>query len=249
MSDNWTTNGSRNFRGALRSSSFKEALVRFFITIWGDAHPHVIGSKVIYATSEERCFSYRSEHDKVIKTEEETMQNYFEEADSKLLFHVKSVPAPANVVIRMRDSDVFVIALGVFHMMQADLNLWFEVGLFSDNSLRYISVNQIYEALGIKVCNALPAFHAFTGSDYSAAFSGKGKELPLKKLQRSEETLDVFASLGTSEFVTEHAVAIIERFTCHLYGKPITNTVNEARLECFVGKYKGTSKTQTLNKP
>ena len=66
----------------------------------------------------------------MIKTEEETMQNYFEEADSKLLFHVKSVPAPADVVIRVRDSDVLVIALGVFHMMQADLNLWFEVGLF-----------------------------------------------------------------------------------------------------------------------
>ena len=94
---------------------------------------------------------------------------------------MKSVPAPANVVIRVRDSDVLVIALGVFHMMQADLNLWFEVGLFSDNSLRYIIVNQIYEALGIKVCNALPAFRAFTGSNYSAAFSGKGKEIPLKK--------------------------------------------------------------------
>ena len=79
------------------------------------------------------------------------MNNYFEEADSRLLFHVNSIPVPANVVIRVRDCDVLVIALGVFEMLQATLNLWLEVGIFSNNTIRYVSVNQHFNALGTKL--------------------------------------------------------------------------------------------------
>ena len=103
------------------------------------------------------------------------MINHFEEADHRMFIHANSVTTPANVVIRARDSDILVIALGVFHCLQNDLNLWLEVGSYSDNTLEYINVNELYMHLGRKLCQSLPAFHIFTGSDYTAAFHGKGK--------------------------------------------------------------------------
>ena len=46
-----------------------------------------------------------------------------------MFFHVNSIPTTANVVIR-DDSDVLVIALGIFDKLRNKLNLWLEIGLF-----------------------------------------------------------------------------------------------------------------------
>ena len=111
--------------------------------------------------------------------QEDHLTNQFEEADHQMFHHVKFISPPANVVIRARDIDLLIIALGIFDKLH-DLNLWLEVGQFTNNTLEYISVNQLYDTLDESVCSALPAFHIFTGSDYTAAFSGRGKLVPPK---------------------------------------------------------------------
>ena len=90
-----------------------------------------------------------------------------------MFHHINSIVTPANVVIRARDSDLLVNALGIFHNLPKDLNLWLEVGSYKNNTLEYINMNQLYAALGGKVCRALPAFHIFTGSDYTILRSRK----------------------------------------------------------------------------
>ena len=92
--------------------------------------------------------------------------------------------------------------------------------------------------LGSKLCHALPAFHIFTGSDYTTAFHGKGKLQPLKKLEKSNEFLEAFASLGSSETVPESVIEVIEKFVCQIYGKPKLTSIDEARLQFFATKYK-----------
>ena len=169
--------------------------------------------------------------------QEDHLTNQFEEADHRMFHHVKSISPPANVVIRACDSDLLIIALGIFDKLH-DLNLWLEVGQFTNNTLEYIRVNQLYDTLGESVCSALPAFHIFTGSDYTAAFSGRGKLVPSKKLFKNEEFLNAFSSLGSSQAVSCTTIKTIEKFVCHMYGKPNLTSVDEARLEYFSTKYK-----------
>jgi len=69
------------------------------------------------------------------------------------------------------------------------------MGVESKNNLRYVSINQIYSSLYQLVCSALPAFHAFFGCDYTAAFSRKEKKRPLKPLEANQETQCVFSNL------------------------------------------------------
>ena len=74
-------------------------------------------------------------------------------------------------------------------------------------------------------------------------FLAKGKAY---LLQNCKETQEVFDS-GVSESVSEYAVSVIERFTCNVYGKPKLSSLNEARLDCFVGKCRGKNKKPLSN--
>ena len=118
--------------------------------------------------------------DRVQKTEELNLFSTHEEADSRMFNHLKWLTGSKNVVLRTNDTDVLVIALGNMAKIDNSLHVWLEVGLSSSNTLRYISVNEIWRTLGSELCGALPGFHAFTGCDYTASFSRKGKIRPLK---------------------------------------------------------------------
>ena len=226
------------FREALRNCNFKGSLVRFLVDYWSsDDVADLFEDKVLYVT-DDRCFSFRSVEGRTVKQEENDLLNHFEEDDHRIFHHVNSIVTPANVVIRTRDSDLIVIALGVYHNLQNNLNLLLEIGSFTDNTLEYVNVNELYMLLESKLWQALPALHIFTGSDYTAAFYGKGKLRPLKKLEKSDEFLEAFASLGSSEIVLESVIRVIEKFVCQMYEKPKLTSVDEARLEFYASKYK-----------
>ena len=72
-----------------------------------------------------------------------------------------------------------------------------DAGTGAKNNRRYISITAIYELLGPQICAALPGFHAFTGSDYTAAFVRKGKVKPFAKLEKNKEAQKAFQSLAT----------------------------------------------------
>ena len=74
-------------------------------------------------------------------------------------------------------------------------NIWLEVGHYTNNTLRYISVDQIDENLGESICKDLPALPVFTGSYYTAFFNKKGKVRPLKLLQNNVDMQDKFSAI------------------------------------------------------
>ena len=84
-----------------------------------------------------------------------------EEADTRLLLHSKHAAAAdfENVVIRSPDTDVFILLLG--HNQAIQSNLYFDTG--SGNQRRIINVSAVHSSLGLELCDALIAFHAFTG--------------------------------------------------------------------------------------
>ena len=97
-----------------------------------------------------------------------------------MFFHVSclaenySSTSDVNVVVRLADTDSLIIAVGCFQKLlekHLKLKLWLEMGVETKNTLRYVSVNQIYLSLGQLLLSALPAFHALFGCDYTGAFS------------------------------------------------------------------------------
>ena len=124
-----------------------------------------------------------------------------------------------------------VIALGCLEHIPESVNLWLEVGLYAQNSLRYIDLRKLFNKLKKDLSRALSAFHVFAGSDYTTAFSRKGKIHPLKTLEKLPNLY-----LQTED-IQEEEFKVIEKFTCTLYGQPKFNSVNEERLELFLKKY------------
>ena len=55
-----------------------------------------------------------------------------------------------------------------------------ETGRSSDNTRRYIDMNNLANHLGSQVCKALSGLHALTGCDYESSFTRKGKVRPLQ---------------------------------------------------------------------
>ena len=98
---------------------------------------------------------------------------------------------------------MLVIVLGCLEHIPESTNLWLEVGLYAKNSLRYIDTRKLFNKLGKDLCRALPAFHAFAGSDNTAAFSRKGKIRPLKTPEKDKTTQTVFGDMGFSDDIQE----------------------------------------------
>ena len=73
-----------------------------------------------------------------------------------MLFHVKSINAPNTVLIKTADTYILVITLYKMPKLYQDFEVWLEVGLTSNNALRYINLSEIYQSLGYKLCRALP---------------------------------------------------------------------------------------------
>ena len=171
--------------------------------------------------------------------EETNMLNLSEEADIRMLYHIASTSSPGNVVLRTYDTDVLCIALGIRNQLSREHHIWLEVGHYTNNTLRYIDIDKIHDYFGDSVCNALPALHIFTGSDYTAAFNKKGKVKPLKLLQDIVDFQSVFSELGSEEVVGGDIQDVIESFLCLWYSQPKKVTkLDDARLNSFLNSYK-----------
>ena len=182
---------------ALRNDQFKESLVDFLVQSWEDDNlVAILKEKVLYANGGDICYSYKVCDGKMVRNIEPFLCCTHEEADSSMIYHLKSITAPNNVVIRTADTDVLIIALGCFSSLNQQVNTWLEVGLYTKNTLRYISVNQLFLKLGDVLCKSLPAYHAFTGCDYTASFSRKGKIQPFKLLEKNKDIQELFGELG-----------------------------------------------------
>ena len=168
-------------------------------------------------------------------------------SSSKMIYHLTILEENSKVIIRTSDTYVLVIALCCLEHIPESINLWLEVGLYAKNSLRYIDVRKLFNKLWKDLCRALPAFHVFTGSDYTAAFSRKRKICPVKTLRKDKTAQTVFGDMWFSDDIQEEEFKVIEKFTCTLYGKTKFNSVNEVRQELFLKKYQPKKKEENGN--
>ncbi|GFV00209.1 hypothetical protein TNCV_3322601 [Trichonephila clavipes] len=159
-----------------------------------------------------------------------------EEAKARIIYHICQISVDSQVVVRCSDSDILIILLGNLDHLNASLKLWYQWGV--GNQERLISINDLYQDLGISLSKALPCFHAITGWDYTPAFFRKGKLRPFKLLEKFFE-----CQLACQEIITddddelERIFATLEKFICHMYGVPNSSNVNDIRFYLFSKTY------------
>lgn len=157
-----------------------------------------------------------------------------EEADTRMLLHADHAgDFYDNVVIRSRDTDVFVTAIAVSECISAKLFL--HMGPWSD--FRIVNVSDVSQQLGKSVSDALIGLHCFTGCDSVSAFRGKGKVKAFQMMLESSAYQELFKSIGR-DWSLDGVMPDLEKFICELYGKKDESSVNDLRYELFQQKYK-----------
>ena len=130
------------------------------------------------------------------------------------------------------------------HHKFEESRVWLDVGLDYNNSRKYIDIKAT--AQNIDYVRALPGIYAFTGCDYIPSFSRKGKIRPIKLMLKNEYFIDVFTRFGEEE-LTEDDYAMIEEFTCSMFGYGKLKSINEARFAYFQIKCKPKSSEKPLD--
>ena len=103
-----------------------------------------------------------------------------EEADNRMVIHIKDMLEKdiANIKLRTVDTDVIVLLLSFlpqFNELNESVKILTDFG--TGEHRRTISINSSFIALGESTCLALPFFHAFTGCDSTCSFYRKSKKM------------------------------------------------------------------------
>ena len=163
--------------------------------------------------------------------EETSLCNDQEEADTKVFLaaqHAVTNHNAESVCIFTIDTDIVIYSL----YFSFKINVSFFIFIGVKDRTRILNVNQIAQSLGKKCCLALPAFHAFTGNDYTSAFFGIGKVRSFKLLVNVKKFMKVFRKLGQTTTFNSQLFQTLEEFVCRLYGSKSVDT-NKARYEKF----------------
>ncbi|KAK7575726.1 hypothetical protein V9T40_012012 [Parthenolecanium corni] len=233
----------REFQKALSNQLFKKSFTEFLARDWKqEHHREILKHKILFFTERNKCFCITKESVREIVE----LECQHEEADTRLFFHCEHIfnhnvsfedstdASTRDIVIRTGDTDVLIIFLCNIQKssnIKKHHKIWLDFG--AGKSRHFINVSQMADKLGPKLCESLPAFHAFTGCDYTAAFAHKGKIRPFNILSKTPAYQEAFSSMGKAPELLEKTFELLEQFTCELYGQKRTQTVNKARVQLF----------------
>lgn len=167
-----------------------------------------------------------------------------EEADSRIVVHIVHAlqHGAKTVQVRTVDTDVLVILVGHFFdllQLQPDLKLSVAFGVGKD--FCFHNINTISQSLGERIARALPVFHAFSGSDTTSYFFGKGKKSAWQSWKSYPLVSEAFLFIWNHPFETldtgSPQFKHLERFTIVMYDKTSNDAdINDARRELFSKK-------------
>lgn len=143
-----------------------------------------------------------------------------EEADGRIIWHVRDATLHGTkcVLIRASDTDVLVLAISHFFTLQ-ELGLhelWMLCG--QSKNRRFIPVHAIATAMGEEKAAALRGFHAFSGCDQVSFFATKGKKSHWRTWQALPQTTEAFKILGeVHDRVPEHVHQLLQDYVARLF--------------------------------
>ncbi|XP_078492496.1 uncharacterized protein LOC144748319 [Ciona intestinalis] len=161
-----------------------------------------------------------------------------EEADTRLLLHAYNAAKRGydKAMIRTVDTDVVVIATGMFHELGLS-ELWVAFG--TGKNLRYLPIHSLCNRLGRQKSKSLLMFHALTGCDQVSFFAGRGKKTAWDTWKHFEDVTPAFKSLSEAPDLADvdQSLPVLERFVVLLYDRVSTcSYVDDCRRELFTKK-------------
>src|SRR6218665_1676936 len=200
----------RNFNEFLRVDENKKQLFHFLANqLTGDQYE----GKTIVCTLEDQVISSGVHIDLTIIS-----PSWHEEANGRLLLHVKHAADNGHqyVSIRTVDSDVVVVSVSVFSRLGNIRELWNDFG--SGKHQRLIAVHELCSQLSPEVCRNLPMFHSITMCDTVSAFSGIGKKGAWKVWMAFPSINSAFDQLLTDRSPDEESLMLtVQKFVVLLY--------------------------------
>lgn len=159
----------------------------------------------------------------------EALEARHEEADTRVILHCVKSQA-ASIVVSARDTDILVLLLAHFHRMPCQ-KVWMKTGTAKQR--KYLPVHAVVGHLNLEpdVLEALPAFHALTGSDTTSYLAGHTQKTCWRTFKEHHHLLQ---SLGEGPALGDNTIQDAEEFMCKLYGVLDTLNINEARCKLFV---------------
>jgi len=241
-----------DFLKSLKNFRFKEALVKFLSNHWeNNSLASILGKKKIFITVGEQCFSYCSVGNLVVKNEEIELACKHEEADTRIVYHVNKMQEKSKILVKAADTDILVILLDNLHKFP-NLQIWLANSTSKKGKNKdeiCINCTDLWIKLGPTLCLALPAFHAFTGTDYTAAFFNKGKVRPFNIFVKHPKIQQVFATLtNANDIFDEDKIEVVQEFTCRMYGIADCQSVNAGRFIMFNKMYATKKKNEKFIK-
>lgn len=220
----------------LANNSFKDELIKFFISYWSEqAIELILGTKRVFVSVGSICYLFSNDFEKG-KLLTRFKNNHFE-VESKMILHAYHFRAN-NIRFRASNTDSILVYL-LYHMQfwPIEKNIWIERGDIKKNTIQMINARQIFNKLNPTIINALPAWHVFTGCLYEPSFHGKGKKTCFKVLRDNVAFQKAFGDLGENASDKQNdLITQIESFTCQLYHTKAIE-VNKSRLEIFRTAY------------
>ena len=137
----------------LRSGSYKEELVRFFLKTWAeDEYIQHIGDRTVYITACVECFQLKSADGYMQCVPQVDLACSYEEAGTRLHFHAihASIERDEPILIRSPDTDVLVLAVFICDKDPKSFPLIFHA--VHQKGFGYISVPSISMQLDAHVC-------------------------------------------------------------------------------------------------
>ena len=239
-----------DFHRALRSSRYKTEFLSFLQREWSrPRYATVLGKTEVFFCFD-KAYKIYQQNNEVKQVVLSSHKSSHVEADTRIMFHLDEICESQDhlrLVVRSVDTDILIILL--YHIRRYWLHhVWMDVGHSYNNTRRYIDITALADKLGAETCEALPAIHAFSGSDYTAAFYRKGKKRIYELAHKVEGALDAFAMIGETAHVNIEDVPELESLVCILYSKASCSSVNEARFLTFQAKYAPANKKKPLEK-
>lgn len=161
----------------------------------------------------------------------ECEDNNHEEADTLLIHQAvlasrRSSPN-TELMVFSPDTDVLVLLIGHYDILLNSTSITMKSGV--------LQIGSMWTFLGASRAKALPAFHAFTGTDNTSRFSGIGKVTWLNIfLQAPEEIWKALQQLSEPDEVTEEQISILEKFVCHAYKPKKSDITNIPDLRWYL---------------
>ena len=156
-----------------------------------------------------------------------------EEGDTRIAFHLYDAvkKGATKILVRTVDTDILVILIGLLSNLHPDTHIWIAFG--TGKNFVLMQSTRVWGLKSQKLYH-----HAFTGSDTTSHFHGKGEKSAWDAWKAYADITRTFACIAEQPFqpltIESELFEKLERYTCVLYDKSSTVTnVNELRQEMF----------------